>query len=504
VITKLDLDLTIFKELILASCGLNFENDRERTLELALKQRMRISGLDAASYYSRLQSNKEEFQQLIDLLTVNETYFFREAGHLAVVLNRLIPDLLKTRKTKTIKIISAGCSTGEEPYTIAIMLREKYGGDVESLFSISGVDIDKQAITTARQGLYYKSSFRNMDEIIKNRYFMQSGNNSWQLTNDVKKLVTFDIINLFDRSYSECMQQADIILYRNVSIYFPKSIQQEIFKNLAELLQDGGYLIVSATETIHHNIGILTLVEIDSLFMYQKIQGLIFEERRKQRRTESLTKPGATETATFTSLKKKISSSGLKSENHSRDKKIIEADQGGCLCFFDDAMELVSKNKIEDAISVLDKLIKLYPEFINALLLKSLLFLDLEQYSVAQAVCNQIFIIDQMNVKGLLLQGIIARQIETNDDAIKYFRQCIYLDNDCWPAHFYLAELVFSANDNRRSKSGYKSAIRILNSESGIRDSKYFPLAFKKELFIAVCNHKLTLMKKGQSDNYGI
>ena len=489
-------DLHIFKELILAKCGLVFENNREITLGSALKQRMLASGVNGAFYYSKLQSSEKEFELLIELLTVNETYFFREPSHLIVIIDRLIPDLLKSRETRPLKIVSAGCSTGEEPYTVAIMLLEKYGVDADKLFSISGVDIDRTALTKANHGVFQKKAFRSMDENIRKKYFTLCGKDNWLLNDAVRKLVTFNVANLFDHSDTDTLQQADIILYRNVSIYFPQTVQKWIFKKLAELLREGGYLVVGAIETIHHNIGILTLVKLDFIYVYQKIQGLAYEERRKHRRTETLN-PAC---VILDRVGQDLTNIHCKCSNievSSQVGRIVNPAVDESRSLFDQALSLVIDGSDQGTNPLLDTLLAGQSDFTNAHLLKGSILLNQGQYLEARTICERLLEMDPMNFKALLLHGMILRQLDCVSDAISCFRQSIYLDQECWPAHFFLAELVFTEGDNRRSKGGYESVLRILDNDSDTSGNRYFPLAFKKEQYAAVCKHKLSLIKKG-------
>jgi len=142
---KLDnCELTAYKVLLLRTCGLGFENERIKTLVSALRQRMAVNSLDSSADYRNLMlRDKDEFSRLVELLTVNETYFFREQEHLRLVADRLSNELLlRADGSRPVRILSAGCSTGEEPYSIAMLLRERFGQESDRLFSITGVDID--------------------------------------------------------------------------------------------------------------------------------------------------------------------------------------------------------------------------------------------------------------------------------------------------------------------------------------------------------------------------
>ena len=260
-------DLYPFKELLLRTCGHSFEKEREQALSASLCRRMAALNVDTLQrYHAMLLFDQNELLRLTELLTVNETYFFREPGHLNLIIDSLLPEFMVARTRGPIRILSAGCSTGEEPYSIAMLLRERFGADSERLFTITGVDIDSNVIASALRGVYGRSSFRGMSQVVLDRYFDLVGPGEYKVCDTVKKQVEFEVVNLLGTSYPRRMQMPDIILYRNVSIYFPGQVQREIFAKLAELLSPGGCLLVGASETIHHDIGVLSLVKQESLF----------------------------------------------------------------------------------------------------------------------------------------------------------------------------------------------------------------------------------------------
>jgi chemotaxis protein methyltransferase CheR len=171
-----DVELAPFKELLLRTCGHRFEKEREQALSAALYRRMSALGIDASeTYHAMLLRDEVELLRLTELLTINETYFFREPEHLNLVVDRLLPEFMTARAQKPVRILSAGCSTGEEPYSLAIMLRERFGAESGRLFVITGVDIDSTVIASAKRGVYGKGSFRGMDQSLLERYFEPFG-----------------------------------------------------------------------------------------------------------------------------------------------------------------------------------------------------------------------------------------------------------------------------------------------------------------------------------------
>jgi chemotaxis protein methyltransferase CheR len=463
-------DLSPFKELLLRTCGHSFEKEREQTLSESLCRRMVSRSIEGyGAYFSLLSRDSDELHRLTELLTVNETYFFREPDHLSLIVDTLMPEFMADRNKKPIRILSAGCSTGEEPYSIAIMLKERFGADSERLYEIIGLDIDSTVIESAILGIYGKRSFRGMANSLLERYFEPVGPGKFQIRERIRKQVEFKVVNLMGAYYPQEIQQPDIILYRNVSIYFPGLVQREIFRKLAELLTDGGCLLVGATETLHHDIGILSLVKEASLFFYRKIPTLVFKERRTSSRCSSSPESPAKPTRTSTQM------------------DVRER--------FDAAIALAHNKQFDKALAVLNAVIEQDSTFQKAHSLKGSLLLCLSRFDEAYHVCNNILSRDSFCREAYLMLGIIARQKSNDDEAIKRFREAIYLDASCWLGHFYSAEILFALHDNKRARSCYETTLKILDKGSLQKHGEdFFPLTFNADQFIVICRHKLSLL----------
>ena len=503
-------ELAGFKELLLARCGLGFENEREVTLVRALRQRMTSRGIgDSNAYHGLLTGDEVEFDRLVELLTVNETYFFREPGHLKLLVERLIPEIIKGRKSGQVRIISAGCSTGEEPYSLAMLLRERYGADSGRLFAITGVDIDATAVDRAKAGVFGKSSFRGTDPNLVARYFEPLPRDEYRIREEIRQGVTFEVVNLLGTVYPATMQLPDVILYRNVSIYFPGQVQHAIFSRLAGLLSEGGYLMVSATETIHHDLGILSLVEKDALFFYRKLPNFRIEDRRDRSRAGGAGgaggPPGAGAGAGRAAVPGARSpvktarldhGSGSTGRGHTTEQRPASPDQSDVRALFDDALGKALDNHPDAALELLDTLIARDGSFVKAHSLKGSILMNASRFDEARDACARALAGDPLCLEAALMLGIIARHEEDDDEAFRRFREAIYLDPSCWLAHFHTAEIVFMRGDRKRARSGYESVLRILEGAlPGNRDRAFFPLAFKTDQFVAICRHKLALIK---------
>ena len=494
-------DLVPFKKLLLNTCGHSFEKEREQALTVALGRRMAALAVDnCETYYALLLRDQDELLRLTELLTVNETYFLREPEHLSMMVETLLPEFVAARNQGLVRIVSAGCSTGEEPYSIAIMLRERFGAESERLFAITGVDIDSTVIAAAKLGVYGKSSFRGMEPSLLARYFEPCGSGRFQVCETIRKQVGFEVVNLLGASYPQRMQLPDIILYRNVSIYFPGQVQREIFGKLAELLADGGCLLVGASETFHHDIGILSLVKQDSLFFYRKTPPLVFEERRTSGRFSSAPERARVRSQHVAPVYAAKSETRLNRlpEERAYERPRIQPQSSRPTDVrerFDAAIELAHNKQHDRALEILDAIIALDSTFEKAHSLKGSLLLSLSRFDEARIVCETIVRRDPLRLEAYLMLGMIARQKRDDDDAIKRFREAIYLDASCWLAHFYTAEILFAQQDKKRAQSGYEAVVRILGKGSLHEHGQdFFPLSFNAEQFITICQHKLSLL----------
>lgn len=486
----------LFKELLQRACGFSFGEDREKSLLGALKKRMAQRRLaDPAGYYGLLLQEQDELKALVELLTVNETYFMREPEHLNLLVDTLIPELRARQYGGPVRILSAGCSTGEEAYSVAMLLRDRYGEASERLFSITGVDIDSGVIAQARAGVYGKPSFRAMDAAMLHRHFEPAGPSEYRILPAVKRQVRFEVLNLLGNFFSIGIGLVDVILYRNVSIYFPRDVQERIFSGLADLLNEGGILVVGATETLHHDLGILSLVERNRLFFYGKPVARSFAERRSTPRHT----PAPHNAVTQEPVKKSTAHpTGATAPHPPATPGAAAAAAGPNLReLFDTALELARDHAHEKALALLENVIAGDRSFVKAHLLKASLLLDGSRYDAARTTCETICALDPLCREAYLILGIIARQNGDDTDAFKRFREALYLDPGCWVAHFYTAEILYARQEYKRAGGSYEKTAAILESGSPAEaGNAFFPLSFDARQFITICRHKLSLLKE--------
>jgi len=217
----------------------------------------------------RFSNNGSELNRLFDAVTTNETYFFREFDQLKIFSDEIIPKILSQKKgSQVIKIWSAACSTGEEPYTLAIMLLEK--GLNPKRFEIYGSDISEGVLNSAKTAVYNSYSVRNVPPNYMNKYFSNS-NQSYTLSASAKKTVKFMKINLIDDKTIRMLRNVDVIFCRNVLIYFDVKSKQKVTSHLYDCLNPGGYLLIGSSESLHNITRAFKPNVLNKVIAYQKV-----------------------------------------------------------------------------------------------------------------------------------------------------------------------------------------------------------------------------------------
>ncbi len=221
-----------------------------------IRARMRKLGVkDYLEYYRIIKTNKQELDELLLTVAINVTEFFRDPVVWKAFEKKVIPELVKYKKEHhngLIRIWSAACSTGQEPYSIAMTLYEALGGSLGGFRAqILATDIDREALATAMRGEYPAEVVeKQMSRHMISKYFTRVGDERYRIAPKVKRLVKFQQFNLFGSKYPKGF---DVIFIRNVLIYVKRDAQEEVFAKLYNSLEDHGYLVLGKTETILGN-----------------------------------------------------------------------------------------------------------------------------------------------------------------------------------------------------------------------------------------------------------
>ena len=249
-----DSEFRMFCELLRNHCGLHFDESSRFLLEKRVGRRVKELGLGGfAAYHYDLRSSggDEELAQLIDILTTNETYFFRERSQLEALVKEIVPELLLQRKpgsTRPISIWSAGCSSGEEPYSIVALAMEA-GLEPGRDLRVYASDISRPVLLKSRRGLYRESAFRETSDLLRARYFVEK-DGLYRVCDEVRKHVDFIHLNLLDESKIALLGTMDVILCRNVIIYFDAETKRRVIETFYDRLRPGGYLLLGHSESL--------------------------------------------------------------------------------------------------------------------------------------------------------------------------------------------------------------------------------------------------------------
>jgi len=266
-------EFKLLSDLIYNYCGLTFTGSQKILFQKRVKSRVEKLRLSSfKEYYQFLKydpKKEEELKTLVDILTVNETYFFREPAQFDALLNSVLPELAKSGY-KNIKIWSAACSTGAEPYTIAILLKEKQPLDSSFKIDIIGTDISISALEEARKGIYTETAFRTTPPEYKNKYFTKTPDGYYQIKPEIKRMVTFRYLNLLNKTQMSMMKNIHVIFCRNVLIYFDVEAKKKVVESFYQSLVKGGYLFIGQSESLFKVTNLYKLVPTSKVLLYKK------------------------------------------------------------------------------------------------------------------------------------------------------------------------------------------------------------------------------------------
>ena len=272
----LDLSDDVFRLLrdaIYKRTGMYFAETSKYLLQKRLSPRARELNFDSfQKYFYFLQYDARadlEYDHIFDLVTTNETYFFREPAQLAAFRDEIVPDLLERRPNRKIRIWSAGCSTGEEPYTVAMLLREA-GWYERAAFEIFASDLNQHVLARARKGVYRESAFRATSPELRDQYFTKETEGSWKIQDSIRNLVSFGRLNLYDEARVSLLGTVDLIFCRNVIIYFDDASKKVVVNSFFNRLQSGGYLLLGHSESLISLSTGFKLKHLKNDMVYQK------------------------------------------------------------------------------------------------------------------------------------------------------------------------------------------------------------------------------------------
>lgn len=264
------------RSLIYNLSGIYFTDTKKYLLESRINKRIASNNKKSYSdyiHFLQTSQGRKELDALFEAITINETFFFRVPQQFDALETVILPELIQKKVSSgnsTIRIWSAACSTGEEAYTIAIIIQEKLKPLYPNVnFQILGTDINVSVLETANQAVYKDYAVRNIPEHFLNKYFIKD-NNHFALKDEIKKMVKFSYMNLYDTAAMRAVPSCDVIFCSNVLIYFDMPSKQKVVSDLYYNLIKGGYLLVGYSESLYGVSKAFRLVHLPKAMAYQK------------------------------------------------------------------------------------------------------------------------------------------------------------------------------------------------------------------------------------------
>jgi chemotaxis protein methyltransferase CheR len=270
-----DEEFRLLRDFVYQYCGLYFHEGNRYLLEKRLSKRVQQLQLKTfKDYYYLLRyspQRENELTEVVNILTTNETYFFREDFQLKTFVREILPEI-RTKKEREgerrLRIWSAGCSSGEEPYTLAMLLLDMpafQGWQIE----IIGTDISQRVLNLARKAVYSASSFRTTDDDYRQRFFVEY-EGKHKIIDRVKNLVTISHLNLFDTTKVSLLGKMDIVFCRNVIIYFDATGKKRVIDTFYQRLRPDGFLLLGHSESLMNISNQFSLRHFTHDMVYQR------------------------------------------------------------------------------------------------------------------------------------------------------------------------------------------------------------------------------------------
>jgi len=261
-----DADFELYRKLVYDESGIHFSTTNRSILESRIKERLRDKKLESLKeYFQLIVKDKEELKTFLDSVTTNLTRFFRNQAHFDAIENFVVPALLKLRAAeRKVRFWSAGCSTGEEPYTVAMLLKEKLPAGWT--FEVIASDISLKSLMVGKEGFYADGRLQGVPENYLSKYFEKKPG-GFQIRDDLRKMVRFDYHNLKNDSG---LRNLDIIFCRNVLIYFDEAAQKAAVERFWEAAAVHGFLFIGHSESLFGMNTKFEFVKTDWACFYKK------------------------------------------------------------------------------------------------------------------------------------------------------------------------------------------------------------------------------------------
>ncbi len=448
----------LFQELIGRASGLNLQERDWTPLRAAVCERTSATRSGSfGEYYELLRSKDgvEELGRLIELLTIHETAFFRNRSHFDALTRTILPELIRERSSsRSLRIWSAGCATGQEAYSIAMALMETVPEPESWRLEVLATDISNRALEAARTGVYPARAVRNVKPAILDRYF-EPCDGGYRVGELPRRIVRFEYLNLVKEPFPlAALSPFDIIFCENVTIYFKVESTRRVIRNFYDALRRGGYLFLGYSETLWQISDDFELQEIDKTFLYQKP------------REDAIGDSDATgDAAANVPAERKIPNHPIVPARSRGKIRLKTPAVTRLTSTFEEANSLYENRRFEEALLAVERVLAERPFDVRAHLLAAKLRADREEMGPALRHCRHGLEADPFMDEGHYLMGVLLLRAADYRRAAEALSRVIYLNpmgHRSALAHFYLAGLHDRDQAWEGAARSYRNALRLL------------------------------------------
>jgi len=480
--------------------GIFLDSSRLDPLRISLAARAtRLGFADQLEYFRLLKVDEREFKELMNLVTINETSFFRFPGQFEALRDSVVPEILegKSKMNHSFRAWSAGCSTGEEPYTVAMSLLDSALPAAGFSAEVLGTDVSTQALDRAREAVYRDKALANLPQEVVQKWFEPVAGGHRPIA-AVRDAVDFSYHNLIKEPYPLALiGNWDVIFCRNVTIYFKFESTRRVVSNFFEALNPGGYLFIGHSESLTSISDRFETVEIGGVFLYRKPlprRRISFDEVVAQRERSRLASAGAPATG-------EEAASSAEPAVHAHGD--AEATPGANTA--DGVAELVSRaylllelGRPAEAREAADRALAVDPSSIEALIVRAYTHADDGDLDSASEEARRVLEIDPHAASAHYIIGLIHQRQGDQDAALEAFNQTVSVDDGFVLAHFNLANLYKSRGALEEACEEYRTTIAAMKAAPEGPWTAFLG-GFRPDLLAQTCERSLIECDKGPS-----
>ncbi|MHB9004117.1 MAG: CheR family methyltransferase [Coriobacteriia bacterium] len=454
-----------FRDYIHQHSGIYLEDQKLDSLRISLITRAtRFSLPSLAEYHDLLANDENEFKELMNLVTINETSFFRFPQQFEAMRTTVIPQILESKPSisRNFRVWSAGCSTGEEPYTIAMTLLDSGIEGLGYRMEVLGTDVSTNALNRAQEGVYPARALLSIPNSVSSRFFEPTARGH-RVVDQVRKLITFQYQNLIKEPYpAALMGNWDIIFCRNVTIYFKLESTRRVVDNFYRSINPGGYLFIGHSETLTSISDKFEPMEIGGVFLYRKpVERHVFNFDTIQ--TDRAPKKRRTTIERIADLRPRERAARREVAPAIVQAAATDASAEDIAPLLEEARTASQEGRNETVLELVSRIQALDPNNAQAFLLSAHVLADEGKFAPALEQCHKALAVDPLLAAVRFVLGMIYLRQGDSALAMSEFKRTVYIDPGFALAYLNMANLHRARGSNDDALREYENTLRTMH-----------------------------------------